>query len=347
MKPTQTIIIITYNTPTSYFQKCLESVLQQTYKQIEIIVVDDGSTIELKKTIEKYQDSRIKLIRQKNQGESVARNVGIKEAKTNNIIFVDSDDYVEKEMCQKIHDYLQKNSNYDILIYNCYVDFTNKTIKNKFYLKTGLLNNEDIEQIQLQNIEKGIVKYYPPKTNISVVWAKVYNKEFILKNNLKFIPNIIRMPDALFNTEAFEKANVIYNMDEYLYHYQQNEFSICNRYSKKTVEFYEIYINLMKQYIKKYNKNGKFTDTLNLKIVTSIDIYMENYFFNKANTNSKKEIDDEFRNLLQKYIYVEAFENVKKEYLSLYQKMILQNAKNGNIKNLRILRKIKNILKKL
>lgn len=344
MNPTQTIIIITYNTPPSYFQKCLESIINQTYKQIEILIIDDGSKTDVEKTIKKYQDKRIKLIKQKNQGESVARNVGIENAQTENIIFVDSDDYVEKEMCQKIHDYLQSISIYDIITYNCYVDFPKKTIKNKFYPKTGLLNEEDIEEIQLQNIEKGISKYYPPKTNISVVWAKVYNREFILKNNLKFIPNIIRMPDALFNTEAFEKAKKIYVMDEYLYHYRQNEFSITNRYSDKTVEFYEKYIKIMSDYIEKYNKNEKFRDILNVKIVTSLDIYMSNYFLNKKNPKRCIDIQKEFKELLKKDMYVNAFANVKKEYLSRYQRLILENARKGNIKNLVIIRKMKELL---
>ena len=344
MPPTQTIIIITYNTPTPYLEKCLESIINQTYKQIEIIVIDDGSKTDVEKTIEKYQDKRIKLIKQKNQGESVARNVGIENAQTENIIFVDSDDYVEKEMCQKIHDYLQSISSYDIITYNCYVDFSKKTIKNQFYPKTGLLDKEDIEEIQLQNIEKGISKYYPPKTNISVVWAKVYNREFILKNKLKFIPNIIRMPDALFNTEAFEKAKKIYVMDEYLYHYRQNEFSITNRYSDRTIEFYETYIKIMKEYIEKYNKNEKFVDTLNVKTVTSLDIYMSNYFFNKKNPKRFIDIQKEFKELLKKDMYINAFANVKKEYLSGYQRLILENAKKRNIKNLIIIRKMKELL---
>ena len=60
--------------------------------------------------MEKYNDNRIKLIRQENQGESVARNVGINTATTNNLIFVDSDDYVQQDMCEMIYEYLQKNS---------------------------------------------------------------------------------------------------------------------------------------------------------------------------------------------------------------------------------------------
>ena len=347
MKSNLSIIVIAYNTPEQYLQKCIESIIKQTYSQIEIIIVDDGSENNISETIKKYNDNRIKIIRQENQGESVARNVGIQATTTDNIMFVDSDDWIEPNTCEKINNYIKQIKDYEIIIFNTFVDFKNKSIPNKFYDKIGKLDKEDIEQLQLQNIEKGIVKYYPPKSNISVICSKVYNKKFIEKNDLKFIPKIIRMPDALFNMEALEKAKNIYVMEEYLYHYQQNPFSICNRYSEKTIEYYEKYIKLVQEYIKKYKKSEEFKDTLNLKIITSIDIYMSNYFFNKDNPKSKNEIEKEFKELLQKDLYQKAFINVKKKYLSIYQKLVLYNAKKENIKVLKILNNIKRNLKKI
>lgn len=343
------VIVTIYNTPEKYLKKCIDSIINQTLKEIEIILVNDGSSENIRNICEKYkrQDKRIKLINQKNMGESVARNIGIEKATTKNITFVDSDDWIEPNMCLELVDYINLiKQNYDIIVFNCFVDYNKKIIKNDFYNKDGLLNKEDIEEIQLQNIEKGITKYYPPETNISVPWAKVYNKDFIEKNNLKFVPNIIRMPDAIFNMEAFEKAETIYNFKKYLYHYQKNDFSICQRYSKDTVKYYETYIEFVKDYIKKYNKNEKFTDTLNLKIVTSIDIYMYNYFFHKDNPKKLKEIKKEFKELLDRKIYKNAMKDVKIQYLSLYQKLVLKNARNKKIIILKLLKKMKENLKK-
>ena len=347
MKSNLSIIVIAYNTPEQYLQKCIESIIKQTYSQIEIIIVDDGSENNISETIKKYNDNRIKIIRQENQGESVARNVGIQATTTDNIMFVDSDDWIEPNTCEKINNYIKQIKDYEIIIFNTFVDFKNKSIPNKFYDKIGKLDKEDIEQLQLQNIEKGIVKYYPPKSNISVICSKVYNKKFIEKNDLKFIPKIIRMPDALFNMEALEKAKNIYVMEEYLYHYQQNPFSICNRYSEKTIEYYEKYIKLVQEYIKKYNKGEKFIDTLNIKTVTSIDVCMNNYFFNKSNPQTPKETEKEFKKLLESDMYAKALKDVKKQYLSKYQKLVLINAQKENIRMLKVLRKIKNIIKKL
>ena len=344
------VIVTIYNTPEIYLRKCIESILNQTLKEIEIILVNDGSKQEIEIICEEYKnkDDRIKLINQQNMGESVARNVGIENATTNNITFVDSDDWIEKNSCEEIYKYLETlNNEYDILIFNCFVDYGKKSIKNNFYPKQGLLNEIDIEEIQLQNIEKGITKYYPQECNISVPWAKVYNKKFIKNNELKFVPNIIRMPDAIFNMEAFEKAKKIYVLPQYLYHYQKNDFSICQRYSKDTINYYETYFEFVEKYIQRYDKNQKFIDTLNIKIVTSIDRYMYNYFFHKDNPKSRKIIKKEIRELLNQKLYQEAIKEAKQEYLSTYQKLILKNARNENINMLIVLRKVKNTIKQI
>lgn len=341
------VIVVIYNTPKQYLKKCIDSIINQTFKDIEIILVNDGSTSEIREICENYhkKDKRIKLINQENQGESIARNVGIKNVETEQFLFVDSDDWIEEDLCEKCYKYINKiNFDYEIVLFNCYVDYVKKEYKNSFYTKKDKLNNEDIEQLQLQNIEKGIVKYYPPETNVSVPFCKIYKKEFIDKKQIEYI-SMVRMTDAVFNMLAFELANKIYLMDEYLYHYRKNEYSICQRYSEDTVKYYEKYFELVNKYIEKYNKNEKFKDTLNLKITTSIDIYMFNKYFHKDNPKDKKQQKEELRNLLKEDLYQKAFKNVKKEYLSKYQRAILMFAQIGNVEGLKILKKLKEKIK--
>lgn len=342
------IIVTIYNTKEKYLRKCIDSIINQTLKEIEIILVNDGSNIETKKICEEYEkkDKRIRLIHQKNMGESVARNTGIKNSQSNYITFVDSDDWIEPNMCEVLVKYMKKiEYKFDILLFDCYVNYPKKQIKNNFYPKNGLLNKDDIGEIQLQNIEKGISKYYPPETNISVPWAKIYNKKFIEKNCLEFVPNVIRMPDAIFNMYAFEKANKIYKVNDYFYHYNKNEFSICQRYSKDTIKYYETYFDFVKKYIEEFDKEKEFQELLDIKIVTSIDIYMYNYFFHKDNTKKNKKIRKEFIELLNKPLYVNAMRNAKKEYLSVYQRMIMHFAKNKNLSGLKIINKVKYVIK--
>lgn len=344
------VIVTIYNTPEKYLRKCIDSIINQTLKEIEIILVNDGSTAEIQEICETYakQDSRIKLINQQNKGESVARNVGIENATTNNITFVDSDDWIESNTCELIEKNIREvNYNYDIILFNCYVDYRNKSIENMFYPKSGLLKDNDIEQLQIQSIEKGITNYYPQECNVSVVGAKVYNKNFIKGNRLKFIPNLVSMTDAVFNLEVLEKAKRVYVMQEYLYHYRQNELSICQKYSKYTIKYYETYIEIVKNHIEKYNKKQEFKDILNIKIITSIDRYMYNYYFHKNNPKQYKQVKKEFKCQLGKELYQNAMSDVKSQYLSIYQKLVLYNSRKKRIFALKLLKDIKYIIKNI
>ena len=113
------------------------------------------------------------------------------------------------------------------------------------------------------------------------------------------------------------------------------------------MEYYEKFFDIVKDYISKYNKGNEFNDILNLKIVTCIDTYMRNYFFNKENLKKNKEIKEEFWNLLNKEIYILAIKNVKKQYLSTYQKCVLFCAKHRLFYGLRFLNKFKNFIKSM
>ena len=344
------IIIIVYNTKEEYLRRALESVLNQTIRDIEIILVNDGSDKNTTDICKEYstKDKRIKLINQSNMGESVARNVGIENSTTEYITFLDSDDWLEPNMCEDLIKYINEiNADFDIIVFNSFVNINKKQYKNEFYCKNGLLNKNDIEDLQLQNIEKGISKYYPSKVNVSVVWSKVYNKNFIIENNLKFIPNVVRMPDAIFNMYALEKAEKIYVLNKYLYHYRINRYSITQKFSINTINYFETYIEYVKKYIIEYKKNKKFEDILNIKIFTSIDNYMTNYFFHNDNNKNRKTLKSEFINLLDKPLYKDAINKIKKERLSLYQRLVLKYVIKKNFFVLKILKKIKSIIKSL
>ena len=101
------IVVPVYNVKESYLTKCLESIIHQTMKEIEIILVDDGSSNDSLKICNKFaeKDKRIIIIQQKNQGVSVARNNGIKISNSEYIMFVDSDDWLEKDACERLYKY--------------------------------------------------------------------------------------------------------------------------------------------------------------------------------------------------------------------------------------------------
>ena len=111
------VIVPVYNVD-KYLRKCLDSLVNQTLKEIEIIVINDGSTDESEKILQEYKkkDKRIIVIKQKNKGLSATRNVGIKNAKGKYVTFIDSDDWIEKDTFKKVKEQMDKN--YEIIRIN-------------------------------------------------------------------------------------------------------------------------------------------------------------------------------------------------------------------------------------
>ena len=334
------VIIPIYNTPIEYLRKSIESVINQSYKNIEIIFIIDGKNQEIEETCFEYQkkDKRIKIITQENRGEGASRNKGIEVSKGKWICFVDSDDWIKEDTLEKTIEKAEQ-FDFDILIFDCYINTKNKEYENEFYNKQGVLSKKDIEEIRMQNIGKGITKYFPNKCSVSVVWAKLYKNKFIKENNLQFIENIKRTPDAIFNMYAFEKAKNIGYFNLAKYHYRQNEKSITNVFDINLEKDFDVFLKEVKKYIEKYKKEKKFLDTYYITILTKqiklIEIYLS---FGKFK---------EFENLIKNNKYLEELKKVRKEKLNIYQKLMLKQIKNKNEKMIKKVFKIKKIIKNI
>lgn len=195
------IIIPVYNAQ-KYIKRCLTSVLNQSYTNIEIIVINDGSTDKSEEIVESLakKDSRIKLLNQNNQGAAKTRNTGIKKATGEYIMFIDNDDYIEKDYVNMYVNNIKKN---DIVI-GGYRRVSNK----KEYFKV-----------------KGNSKWYPYL--IMAPWAKLYRKDFIIKNKIEFLDYAIG-EDSYFSINAYGKAKSIKIIDYIGYNWFFNEESISN-----------------------------------------------------------------------------------------------------------------------
>lgn len=212
------IIVPIYNVE-KYLKRCLDSILSQSYKNIEIILIDDGSKDNSGLICDNYAaiDKRVKVIHQKNSGVSVARNVGLAHSKGEYIAFVDSDDYISQSFVEKsILNMLENKS--DIIIFNFIEDHGNKTVKRPLKIE----NCRDYKDFLV-----GILWDHIP----SYPWNKFYKR--YLWDNVKY-PENMNFEDLAIMPEIFLKANNICYIDEYLYYYNCcNNNSITNRISSK------------------------------------------------------------------------------------------------------------------
>ena len=201
------IIIPVYNTE-QYLKQCFDSVINQTFQDIEIIVVNDGSTDNSVNIIKKYQqkDNRFVFVDfSQHKGVSDARNEGIKIAKSEYITFVDSDDWIKKDYVKILYDNIIKY-NCDMVVTNFYFYDKDKNRTNKypdFCYRDSFFNNKNKE------------KLFSLRFNWNV-WAKIYRRDFIKKNKISFVGTM--MEDILFTYESVLMADNIIFINEKNYY---------------------------------------------------------------------------------------------------------------------------------
>ncbi len=200
------VIIPVYNV-APYLERSINSVLAQTHANLEVILIDDGSTDESGKICDKFaeSDGRIKVIHQQNQGLSVARNVGLNEANGEWIAFLDSDDWIEKEMYATL---LQLSLEYDADITSC------KT--KKVYFSGGEEETNDTGEVSVLDLDGMIMGLDSQEIVRYEVWNKLWRKKAIA--NVRFIEKQIS-EDIHFDRIAFLNANKFVFVDKALHNY--------------------------------------------------------------------------------------------------------------------------------
>lgn len=209
------IVVPIYNVE-KYLQQCLESIINQTYKHIEILLVNDGSTDNSGKIAEEYAviDNRIKVIHKKNGGLSSARNAGINKAKGKYIAFIDSDDWIELEFIQVLVNSAEEY-NSDIIQCGFLREYTDN--KNSF----GGNSNKPI--INVYTGKEAINDLFN-KRNITVMaWNKLYNIK--LFNKIRYPENLIHEDEAVIH-ELLYNSNKVITINTLLYHYRIRSNSI-------------------------------------------------------------------------------------------------------------------------
>lgn len=207
-----TVVIPCYNSEQT-LRKCVGSVLEQTYGNLQIIAINDGSsdnTLEVMKMLSE-NDERIRFISQGNRGVSFTRNRGIDEAKGEYIAFIDADDYIEKDYIEKLLKTIKCN---DAELSICQYSTENM---NENHVK---LNNK------LDSKNKIIQEMLLPELNIAAfVWNRLYSTAVLKKNAIRFNESIYACEDTLFNYQYMKNISRFAVCGEHLYHYVINRNS--------------------------------------------------------------------------------------------------------------------------
>ncbi|MGL6107825.1 glycosyltransferase [Romboutsia sp.] len=225
------IIIPVYNAET-YLEECLTSIKNQTFKDLEVLLVDDGSSDNSKGIIDKFmdKDNRFKYFYQKNSGVSAARNLGIDKAQGKYITFVDADDWLDATMYDTILSKMEANqSQMALCSYVREYPHLNKSEKEDLPFKNkSLFLNEEVQSIVLYEM---LGKKALRNTSImGSVWRLVFSREFVLNNTLQFDRSIKVGEDLLFSISALKKCTNLTVVDEPFYHYRFTPGSAMLKY---------------------------------------------------------------------------------------------------------------------
>lgn len=303
------IIIPIYNAE-KYLVKCLDSVVKQTYKNLEIILVDDGSKDNSRLICKRYvlKDDRIKLICNTNHGVGYSRNCGIKKASGDGIIFIDADDHVKLNYIEKMVEFFDNN---DLVVCNVY-DFYEKYDKyifNEVNLKnlTGDWKN-DIFLL-------GNKIFYPH--------LKLYKTEIIKYNNIYFPEDMVTAEDQIFNYRYLKYVKKYKFINEALYIYSHREnMSLSNLRTKASFEA-EIKSLIFKEtYFKEMN------------VLKGNKMIMQQLFFLVTKYINFDDEQNSFNKYKNRVVYLERFIPDNQEFFAIKEKLLCILMKNQCIRSI-------------
>ena len=308
-EPEVSIIIPVYNAET-YLQECLDSVINQNLRDIEIICIDDGSTDSSLSILREYaqKDTRISVLRQENLHAGVARNAGIAVARGKYIHFLDSDDWVDTNTYKKLVSFMDRLK-VDVLKFRSFCfDNKKKSLVSTRFTDMDMLREEDFEKSYSLNRDYRLLIYVS-----DAPWSGIYSRIFLLEHNVRF-NNLLCANDVSFFFRCLVHANKIYVTKERFVYYRINNPSsligIRARHFDCQIQLFFIILNIVRScrlcIIKQIRK----------RLIDSIYYRYSSYI---KNPNLEQDSKDKIRALIKDFnSHIQRHEIINGEYVTYY-----------------------------
>ena len=259
--PKISVIVPVYNT-AKYLKRCVESLIDQTLRDIEIILIDDGSKDQSPDICDEYarNDSRVYVIHKQNQGQGLARNDGIKAANGEYICFLDSDDYYEPKTCEILVDTMESTAA-DICSYGYQMDDSEGNLVKRPAIK-------DKEYIGKEGIRQFILHYFGDAMDDDELRGvsscmSVFKRSIIREYNIDFpSERVVSSEDTAFCLEFCKYVSKAVTISDSLYHYCQNEGSFSQGYKPDRLRLMKAHIALLNDYAKQYDNYDQVKDRI-------------------------------------------------------------------------------------
>lgn len=324
--PRISIIVPVYNVQ-EYIEKCLESLIKQTFTDIEIIVVDDGSPDESYKIYEKYAsiDKRIKIIKKENAGVSEARNTGIENALGEFLMFIDSDDWMELNGCELLYgEYLRTGA--DLVLGDVYTVTNEKRYLKRVFGKEFTTKDQNF----IRSYERACLGYgYNPLpinqrmvSGLGSPWNKLFKKSLIDKYHLRFDPYVKGIyDDNLFVLNYLEKVKKVSYIAKPIYDYRIVQNSITKAYKADTLNISRRIFGRIEDFIARQDEPDYFRPGYYMYVIRRLSAELSVYYFAKTNNESRIESFKKLKKIMKTEPYVTAIKEVEVDRLMLAHKM--------------------------
>lgn len=327
-QPDISVIVPMYNVE-QFLPRCVESIINQTHKNIEIILVDDESPDRSGEIAEEYaaKDSRIKVIHQKNKWLGGARNSGIKIATGKYIIFVDSDDYIRKDMCEILFKKMKQYQTDMIVFGLCHVNGKGEKL---FYSSSSIEDKCYYDEKARNELFSKVIATH----SLNSACMKIYKRSIFIDNEMYFNEEIRYAEDYEFCLRLFPYIHSFVYIKECLYYYVENENSIMHTQDKEIMNKFIILYQFREKFIS--DQNIATTDNMRLSSELLINMVVKNYarFLGTPDKHTKKQSIALIDDMLTKPEIIESLNRIDTSKINLgkYGKLLIKFMKKRNAK---------------
>lgn len=270
------VIIPVYNAAL-FLSQCLDSVLHQTYKDLEILCVDDGSTDRSREILKQYEasDHRIKVFFQENLGASMARNLALRQATGDYLMFVDSDDWLEPDTCQ-IAIETAKQTHADVVMWTYIREYgSHREAKHIFDEEKLLFDSEGCQHLhrRMIGLVGGELAHPENADALCTLWGKLYRRSIIVENSVE-VPDIRLLgtyEDGLFNLNVFAFVQKAVFLNRVFYHYRRdNTASITQSFKPDLFQCQLALFAYMESYVREHPEIPDAQQALTNRVALSL-----------------------------------------------------------------------------
>lgn len=323
------VIIPVYKVEAT-LKQCVDSVIGQSFTDLEIILIDDGSPDSCGLICDAYskKDKRVRVLHKENAGLASARNDGIKMATADWILFVDSDDWIEKEFIEKL--YRPDFDKYSISISGAVLEYHKGCSKKRFGIN-GTNEIKDKEMLNIVQVNALAVKFNPIENGIkidliAVPWNKLYNRLLIIEKSIYFSSSLAVNEDSYFNLCYFSYVRHIVVINNFGYHYWWNACGITNKFDQQRLCKDEVFFNKLFEF-SKGSDNEYLKEYIYACICQQFIVNLRRYYFATNNPNNMLKRIKILKETLDDEKYTEAFSRVNHKILSRWQNIVIYQAK--------------------